>query len=113
MTRDDIPAPGEQPPSPEPIMRMVQGLQATAVLKTAVDLGIFDRISEGVGDASSVAAAIGASERGTRILLDGLAAYGLLETADGAYRLSPLADAYLVSGRPVYLATASAGRSNL
>ena len=103
MTRDDSPAPGEQPPSPEPIMRMVQGLQATAILKTAVDLGIFDRISEGTSDASSVAAAIGASERGTRILLDGLAAYGLLETADGAYRLSPLADAYLVSGRPVYL----------
>ena len=92
MTRDDIPAThGEQPPSPEPIMRMIQGLQATAILKTGVELGIFDRISEGASDVSSVAAAIGASERGTRILLDGLAAYGLLETADGAYRLSPLA----------------------
>jgi C-methyltransferase len=103
MTRDDIPVPDEQRPSPEPIMRMIQGLQATAILKSGIELGVFDHLAEGAGDAGSVATAIGASERGTRILLDGLAAFGLLETADGQYRLSALADAYLVSGRPVYL----------
>jgi len=100
---EDNVTPGEQPPSPEPIMRMIQGLQTTAILKAGVELGVFDRVAAGAHDVQSLAAAIGASERGTRILLDGLAALRLLETADDGYRLTPLADTYLVSGRRMYL----------
>jgi C-methyltransferase len=83
-------------------MQMMQGLQATALLKAGVDLGVFDHIDAGKKDAASVAAAAGTDERGMRILLDALAALGLLE-ADGVYALSPLADAFLVSSRPTYL----------
>ena len=88
--------------SPEPVMQMIQGLQVTAILKAAVQLGIFDQISHGNDQASSIAGAVHADERGTRILLDALAALRLLER-DNGYRLSPIAEAFLVSSRPSYL----------
>lgn len=88
--------------SPEPLMQMIHGLQVTAILRAGVQLGIFDQIATGGDQASSIAAAIGADERGTRILLDALAALGLLDTADG-YRITPLADTFLVPSRPNYL----------
>jgi C-methyltransferase len=83
-------------------MQMIQGLQVTAILRAAVQLGIFDHIASGKDGADSIAAAAGADERGIRILLDALAALGLLDSAEG-YRLTPLADAFLVTSRPSYL----------
>jgi C-methyltransferase len=84
-------------------MQMIQGLQVTAILQAGVQLGVFDRIAEGKDQAASIASGAGADERGMRILLNALAALGMLETADGIYSLSPLADAFLVSSRPTYL----------
>jgi SAM-dependent methyltransferase len=91
------------PVSPEPLMQMMQGIEVTAILQAAVRIGVFDRIAEGSERADAIAAASGADERGIRILLDGLAALGLLETRDGGYALSPMAGAFLVSSRPTYL----------
>lgn len=88
--------------SPEPLMQMIQGLQVTAILRAGVQLGIFDLIANGNDQANSIAATIGADEHGTRILLDALAALGLLERTDG-YQLTRLADAFLVTNRPSYL----------
>jgi ubiquinone/menaquinone biosynthesis C-methylase UbiE len=88
--------------SPEPLMQIMQGLEATAILQAGVHLGVFDALAEGKDDVKSVSARIGASERGTRILLDALSAFGLVE-ADGGYKLTPLAEAFLVTGRPSYL----------
>jgi len=88
--------------SPEPLMQMIQGLQVTAILRAAVQLGVFDQIANGNDQASSIAVEIGADERGTRILLDALAALGLLDSING-YRLTPLADTFLVTSRPSYL----------
>ena len=88
--------------SPEPLMQMLQGIQATAILQAGVELGVFDQIADGQTDPSSIAAGIRTDERATRILLDALAALGLLEK-NGGYRLSPVADAFLVSSRPSYL----------
>ncbi|HEX4099315.1 MAG TPA: methyltransferase [Pseudonocardiaceae bacterium] len=88
--------------SPEPLVQMIQGLQVTAILRAGVQLEIFDQVARGKDRASSIAAAVGADERGTRILLDALTALGLLEYDDG-YRLAPLADAFLVTSRPSYL----------
>jgi C-methyltransferase len=81
---------------------MAQGLEVTAILQAGVQLGVFDQIAAGKDQASAIAAAIDADERGTRILLDALAALGLLERNNG-YRLSPLADTFLVTSRPSYL----------
>jgi 2-polyprenyl-3-methyl-5-hydroxy-6-metoxy-1,4-benzoquinol methylase len=87
--------------TPEPLMQMMQGMHVTAILQAGVQLGIFDQIAAGNTDAATIAVKAGADERGTRILLDALAALRLLEK-DGCYRLSPLADAFLVSSRPSY-----------
>ena len=81
---------------------MIQGLRTTAIIRAGVQLGVFDHISRGANQPGAIASAIGADERGTRILLDALAALGLLD-ADGTYRLSPTASAFLVSSSPTYL----------
>lgn len=88
--------------SPEPLMQMMQGLQATAILQAGVQLGVFDQIAAGKRDAGSIAGAVDADERGVRILLDALTALQLLERKEG-YDLAPLAEAFLVSDRPAYL----------
>ena len=98
-------SPAATPPaalSPEPLLQMAHGLEVTAILQAGVQLRVFDHIAAGKDQAGAIAAAIDADERGTRILLDALAALGLLER-DNGYRLSPLADAFLVTGRPSYL----------
>jgi C-methyltransferase len=84
-------------------MQMIQGLQVTAILQAAVQLGVFDQLAEGKDQVGSIASGVGADERGTRILLNALAALSIVDTADGNYALSPLADAFLVSSRPTYL----------
>ncbi len=83
-------------------MQMIQGIQVTAILRPGIQLGVFDQIANGNNQASSIAAAVGSDERGTRILLDTLIALRLLER-DEAHRLTTLADAFLATGRPGYL----------
>ncbi len=93
-------------PSPESVMQMVQGLEVAGILKGAVDLGVFDEIAAGRRDAESIATSIGADERATRILLDALAALGLLTTGPD-YDLAPTADAFLVRNRRAYIGGAT------
>jgi len=81
---------------------MAQGLEVTGILQAGVQLGVFDQIAAGKNQATAIAVAIDADERGTRILLDALAALGLLER-NNDYRLSPLADTFLVTSRPTYM----------
>lgn len=89
--------------SPDDIVQMLHGLLVAATLRTGIVLGVFDQLAQGAADAASLAAAIGADERGTRILLEALLAIGLLEGGGGTYRLTAAADAHLVRGRPAYL----------
>jgi C-methyltransferase len=94
------------PPSPEPVVHMIQGLQVAGILKAAVDLGVFDQIDAGRRDAASVASAVDADQRATSILLDALVALGLL-TPGPDYGLAPAADAFLVRERQSYLGGAT------
>jgi len=104
MTTEMSPPPGQAVPvSPEPLLQMIQGLEVTAILQAGVQLRIFDHVAQGKNQPDAIAAAIGADERGTRILLDALAALGLLERDGGAYGLSPMSEAFLVSGGPTYM----------
>jgi C-methyltransferase len=86
----------------EPLMELISGALAFTVLRAAVDVGVFDHLAGGASEVASIAQEMKADERGTRLLLEALAAVGMLENGDG-YRLSSLADATLVSGRPAYL----------
>jgi len=90
------------PPSPAPIYQMLDAAQTTAVLAAAIQLDVFSRLGEETRDAASVAAAIGAPERSTRILLEAMVVIGLLERVKEQYRLTPLSRTYLVPGKPAY-----------
>lgn len=89
--------------TPNDLMYMFQGYQVTSILKTGIELGVFDQLAKGATHASSIAAGVGAEERGIRILLDALGAIGILESQNGTYRLTPVADNHLVKGRPGYM----------
>lgn len=103
MTSETLHSDQAATPTPEPLLQMIQGLAVTAILQAGVQLRVFDHVADGKIRSTAIAAAIDADERGTRILLDALAALRLLERDDGAYHLSPMADAFLVAGRPTYM----------
>src|SRR5688572_28297417 len=92
---------------PTPILQMLQANQTTAVLKAAIDLGVFRALAEGPRDASSVADAIACPARSTGMLLDALAIVGLVTREGQRYALSPLARGFLVPGGPTYLGDVS------
>jgi SAM-dependent methyltransferase len=88
--------------TPEPVMQALVGYQVTAILKTAVSLGVFDALTQ-CGDAEAVAKAVDADPRGTRILLEALAALGFVDSRNGGYALTPVAETFLVTTGPAYL----------
>jgi 8-O-methyltransferase len=92
---------------PTPILQMLQANQATAVLKTSIDLGVFAALAEAPLTADAVAAKIGCPPRSTGILLDAVAVLGLASRREATYELAPLARAFLVPGGPTYLGDAS------
>lgn len=77
-----------------------------AAVRVAVELDIFTAIAAGHGTLEGIAAAISTSRRGTRIVLDALCPIGLLCKTQGAYSLTPTADAFLVRGKPTCIADA-------
>jgi len=81
------------------------GLKYT-VVRLAMELDIFTTIATGHCVLEEIAAAIHASKRGVRILLDALCPLGLLNKSQGAYSLTPTAEAFLVRGKPTYCADA-------
>ena len=69
---------GNHPPDLKPIWQLMTGFQHSAAFKTAVELEVFTRISEGSSTAPDIAKACGAAERGIRILADTLTVLGML-----------------------------------
>jgi ubiquinone/menaquinone biosynthesis C-methylase UbiE len=74
------------------------------IVRAALELEVMPAVAAGHRDAETIARATGCSLAGMRILLDGLCALGLLHWSDGAYSLTPTAEAYLVPGKPTYCA---------
>lgn len=87
-------------PTPDGVMRLINGYWATGVIGTAATYALFTHIENGVGTTAELAARAEISERGAQSLLDALVAIGLVELVDGAYRNTPEASAYLVEGKP-------------
>jgi SAM-dependent methyltransferase len=85
------------------------GLYRATILKSAVEVEIFTRISEGHRTVPSLARVGGLTERGTRVLLDALVFLGLLTKVQNEYSLSPTAEAFLVKGKPPYYGDAMLG----
>jgi precorrin-6B methylase 2 len=83
----------------EELMEAAHGYQRSMVLFAALDLGVFSALAEGPAEAARVARRLGADPRRLAILMNALAALGLLEKRGGAYRNSAVAAAHLVDGR--------------
>ena len=90
-------------PSPERIFATLTAFQQTEALKAAIQLDIFTKIGEGATDAAAIAKAIGASERGTRILCDYMTVYGFLAKEGTHYRLPPDSAVFLDKRSPAYM----------
>ena len=84
------------------------GLKVT-VLKTAMELDVFNTIASGRQHLEEIAQATCCSVGGMGVLLDALCPLGLLSKSEGHYALTPTAAAYLVRTAPtccadIYLA---------
>jgi SAM-dependent methyltransferase len=91
-------------PTPERIFGLMNAFQQTAVLKTGIELDVLSAIGEGANTAALLAAKVGASERGVRILCDYLAIMGLLTKKDGKYGLTEESALFLDRKSPACLA---------
>ena len=87
--------------SPIPLMQLATGFWAFKTLAAAHELDLFSRLSGTTGTtAGGLAEALAIEERPAEMLLTGCAALGLLVKNDGRYVNSPLAEEFLVRGKP-------------
>lgn len=93
----------EERPSPEKIMEVGLGFQASKTLLAAVNLGVFDTLADRPKTRSEIEGDLGLHPRGSADFLDALVALGFLDRNDGRYQNAPEADAFLVSDKPSYL----------
>lgn len=82
----------------EDLMEAGHGYQRSMVLFAALDLGVFSALAEGPSEAARIARRLGADPRRLAILMNALAALGLLEKRGRAYRNTAIAAAHLVDG---------------
>jgi C-methyltransferase len=66
-----------------------------AVVRTALELQLFDHIHRGRVDEAALANAVGATEDGIRVLTRALLSLGVLTRTDAALACTPTAEAYL------------------
>ncbi|GDY31737.1 class I SAM-dependent methyltransferase [Gandjariella thermophila] len=78
------------------LFQMMQAYKETSLVKTGIELGVFDHLAAGPMDVEAVSDAFGGDPRGTRILLNALAALRLVGTDGRRYWLAPGADELLV-----------------
>ena len=96
--------------NPAPIIELATAYWHSATLIAGVRLDLFTHLSQGPATATELAARLGADPVATDALLTGLCSLGLL-TRSGAeasaqFANAPLADAFLVAGRPSFLGSA-------
>lgn len=91
-------------PSPSLFFRSVSAYQQTAIIKAAIELGLFAKVEvELPKSVQTIAAEIGAAEKGTRVLCDLLSIIGFLIKEEGLYRSTPDTALFLDSRSPAYL----------
>src|SRR5262249_8984275 len=90
-------------PNPELIFSTLIAYQSAYTLKAAIDLDLFTAIAEGASDSPALAKRIHASERGVRILADGLTVQGFLRKENGKYSLTPESALFLDKRSPAYM----------
>ena len=79
----------------EQLLELGRAYQAAAVLGAAAELDLFSAMAAGSRHAEELTSALGCDRRGLTILLDALAALGLLEKEGPRYELPPGSEAFL------------------
>ena len=88
----------------ERIVDDAEGYRRTAILSTALELGVFPAIREGCDTTKALSKKIGASERGLEILLDALVGMRLLfKKHHRNYRLARTSEQLLLPDRRAYI----------
>lgn len=96
-------ADADQALSPVPLMELATGFWAFKTLAAAHELDLFSRLSGTAGTtAGELAGALTIEQRPADMLLTGCASLGLLEKDDSRYVNSPIAEEFLVRGKPYY-----------
>jgi predicted O-methyltransferase YrrM len=85
------------------IQALSRAFQESRIFLTGAELGLFDLLAAQSLSAGEVAARTGATSRGLAILLDALAAMGLLVKDGGRYRCEPSAASFLTADGPASL----------
>ncbi|MEU9111226.1 class I SAM-dependent methyltransferase [Streptomyces sp. NPDC048483] len=84
------------------LFEMVTGYQTTALLRTGLEIGVFDALADGPTDAATVAGRLGIDRRACTTLLACLALQGLLIRDGSRFALGPGVRELLVSTEPSY-----------
>jgi predicted O-methyltransferase YrrM len=87
-------------PTQERVLAMARGFMESRVVLSGAELGLYGLLAPAPLGAEEIAARIGGSVRPLTILLDALAALGLLEKKEGRYRTEPSAAALLAADAP-------------
>ncbi len=85
------------------LMEILGGFECSAVVLGAAQLDLFSPLGEGSATAAEVAARVDLPARGVERVLDACAALGFVVKEADRYRNSPLADTFLVKGKPGYV----------
>lgn len=85
------------------VLGMMQGYRDTSLLRTGIDLHVFDTLAEAPMTARHLAQRLRLDARGLLILLNALVALGLLRRDEETFSLAAGVAELLVRGRPTYL----------
>lgn len=92
----------EQNLDPMAVMRISSAYWSSSVLHTAVALDVFTQLAQKPATAAELAKGLDVDERGVELILIACVGLGLLDKEGDRYRNTPLADTFLVKGRPRY-----------
>ena len=90
-------------PTPESIMQLAFGFEASKALLSAVELGVFGALAAGPLDAHALGVKVGLHPRGAYDFLDALVSLDLLAREDGRYSNTPTSSLFLDPGKPSYI----------
>jgi len=82
------------------VLQMMGGFREACVIGSAAELGLFDWLHAVPSTADEVAAELRLDRRATRMLLDAVAALGLLTVAEGKYTLPDTLAPWLTAAAP-------------
>lgn len=89
--------------NPSEILQLSGGYWNNCVLHASVKLDVFTHLAQGAANAADISGRTDCDERGMTMLLDALAAIGLLDKADNLYSNTPSSETYLSKSSDKYL----------